>query len=158
MFFEQRLHEMSIEYKAKAREMRLKYRQTGNELYKILAEYYEDATDCDKCFQIAKKVNKKENLVAKKDVKDKRLWKCKSLTNWVRPQPQLIENYTPVRELTVDEAVSWHKDCVKLWEDQQKLMRQLKDKGICSVTVYDAGLFYKKDGEWVLYEENKENN
>ena len=57
MFFDDRLREMSIEYKLKAMEMRLKYQQTGNELYKILAEYYEDSTDCYKHFKITKKIH-----------------------------------------------------------------------------------------------------
>ena len=155
MFFDNRLHDLSIENKVRAMEMRLKYQQTGNELYKILAEYYEDGTDCDKHFQITKKINKKESPAAKKDVKDKHLWKCKSLISCIRPYPQLTENYTAVRELTVDEAVSWHKDNVKLSEGLQKLIEELlKDTDPGHYTIYDAGLFYKKDGEWVLYEEN----
>ena len=83
------------------------------------------------------------NSKAWKDKEDKRLWKCKELTIYKEPL-SFEESYTDVRELTVDEAVSWCKDRVK----------QLNDYCHYVCTVYSMGLFYKKGGEWVLYEEN----
>ena len=70
----------------------------------------------------------------------KRLWKYK-LTYYSKPLyglPLLQEELSDVRELTTNEAINWLYESIKL-----------------TPIDYDfVGLFYKKDGEWVLYEEN----
>lgn len=75
--------------------------------------------------------------------KEKRLWKAASTCIYKRlPIPSTTQD-TDVRELTVDEALSWYKDWGK----------HLNDYGCDAVyTLYAMGLFYKKDGEWVRYE------
>lgn len=40
------MRETLINFKMKAIDMWLKYKETGNEIYKILAEYYDDIS-CD---------------------------------------------------------------------------------------------------------------
>jgi hypothetical protein len=72
---------------------------------------------------------------------EKRLWKAKSTYVCKRGILPGETTYTDVRELTVDEAVSWYTDWAK----------HLNDSPNNVFTVYVGGLFYKKDGEWVRY-------
>ena len=72
----------------------------------------------------------------KKD--EKRLWKFK-LTYFLNTLLQ--EDFSEVRELTTDEAINWLDEYIK---------RKPRDYNF-------TGLYYKKDGEWVLYEKNKVN-
>lgn len=75
-------------------------------------------------------------------LKQKRLWKARSTCVYTRLPIPCKTDYTDVRELTVDEAVSWYKDWAK----------HLNDYHSDAFTVYSNGLFYKKDGEWLRYE------
>lgn len=72
----------------------------------------------------------------KKD--EKRLWKFK-LTYFLNTLLQ--EDFSEVRELTTDEAINWLDKYIK---------QKPRDYNFTS-------LYYKKDGEWVLYEKNKVN-
>ena len=69
---------------------------------------------------------------------EKRLWKFK-LTYFLNTLLQ--EDFSEVRELTTDEAINWIDEYIK---------QKPRDYNSTS-------LYYKKDGEWVLYEENKVN-
>ena len=73
----------------------------------------------------------------KTDKDEKRLWKFK-LTYFINTLLQ--EDLSEVRELTTDEAINWLDEYIK-----QK-----------SRNYNFASLYYKKDGEWVLYK-NKVN-
>ena len=69
---------------------------------------------------------------------EKRLWKFK-LTYYSHPiygLPLLQEEISSVRELTINEAINWLDEYIK---------RMPRDYNF-------TGLYYKKDGEWVLYE------
>ena len=74
----------------------------------------------------------------KTDKDEKRLWKFK-LTYFINTLLQ--EDLSEVRELTTDEAINWLDEYIKR-----------KHRNYNS-----ASLYYKKDGEWVLYEKNKVN-
>ena len=74
----------------------------------------------------------------KTDKDEKRLWKFK-LTYFINTLLQ--EDLSEVRELTTDEAINWLDDYIK---------RAPRNYNF-------ASLYYKKDGEWVLYEKNKVN-
>lgn len=74
--------------------------------------------------------------------KQKRLWRARSVCVCKRLPIPSKKEYTDIRELTVDEAVSWYKD----WE------KHLNDYHSDAVTIYGNGLFYRKDGMWLLYE------
>lgn len=74
----------------------------------------------------------------KTDKDEKRLWKFK-LTYFLNTLLQ--EDLSEVRELTTDEAINWLDEYIK---------RKHRDYNSTS-------LYYKKDGEWVLYEKNKVN-
>ena len=63
----------------------------------------------------------------------KRLWKFK-LTYFLNTLLQ--EDFSEVKELTTDEAINWLDEYIK---------RTPRDYNF-------TGLYYKKDGEWVLYE------
>ena len=79
----------------------------------------------------------------KTDKDEKRLWKFK-LTYSFQPlygPPSSQEVLSEVRELTTDEAINWLDEYIK-----QK-----------HINYNFTGLYYKKDGEWVLYEKNKVN-
>ena len=79
----------------------------------------------------------------KTDKDEKRLWKFK-LTYSFQPlygPPSSQEDLSEVRELTTDEAINWLDEYIK----QKPRNYNFKS------------LYYKKDGEWVLYEENKVN-
>lgn len=77
---------------------------------------------------------------------EKHLWKARVTCIYKHLPIPSTTQYTDIRELTVDEAVSWYKD----WE------KHLNDYGCDDVyTVYAMGLFYKKDGKWVIYEVNE---
>ena len=68
----------------------------------------------------------------------KRLWKFK-LTYYFKALyglQLLQEDLSEVRELTTDEAINWLDEYIK---------RTPRDYNF-------TGLYYKKDGEWVLYE------
>ena len=71
---------------------------------------------------------------------EKRLWKYK-LTYYSHPFSELSflqEELSDVRELTTNEAINWLDESIKLTPRD-----------------YDfVGLFYKKDGEWVLYDDS----
>ena len=73
----------------------------------------------------------------KTDKDEKRLWKFK-LTYFLNTLLQ--EDLSEVRELTTDEAINWLDEYIK---------QKPRDYNSTS-------LYYKKDGEWVLYE-NKVN-
>ena len=78
----------------------------------------------------------------KTDKDEKRLWKFKltySFQSLFGP-PSSQEDLSEVRELTTDEAINWLDEYIK-----QK-----------SRNYNFASLYYKKDGEWVLYK-NKVN-
>ena len=78
----------------------------------------------------------------KTDKDEKRLWKFKltySFQSLFGP-PSSQEVLSEVRELTTDEAINW-------------LDKYIKQK---SRNYNSASLYYKKDGEWVLYK-NKVN-
>ena len=78
----------------------------------------------------------------KTDKDEKRLWKFK-LTYSFQPlygPPSSQEDLSEVRELTTDEAINW-------------LDKYIKQK---HRHYNSASLYYKKDGEWVLYK-NKVN-
>ena len=78
----------------------------------------------------------------KTDKDEKRLWKFK-LTYSFQPfygPPSSQEDLSEVRELTTDEAINWIAEYIKQ-----------KPRHYNSTSLY-----YKKDGEWVLYE-NKVN-
>ena len=79
----------------------------------------------------------------KTDKDEKRLWKFK-LTYSFQPSYGPLssqEILSEVRELTTDEAINW-------------LDKYIKQK---PRNYNFTGLYYKKDGEWVLYEKNKVN-
>ena len=79
----------------------------------------------------------------KTDKDEKRLWKFKltySFQSLFGP-PSSQEVLSEVRELTTDEAINWLDEYIKQ-----------KPRNYNSTSLY-----YKKDGEWVLYEENKVN-
>ena len=76
----------------------------------------------------------------KADKDEKRLWKFK-LTYSFQPfygPPSSQEDLSEVRELTTDEAINWIDEYIKQ-----------KPRHYNSTSLY-----YKKDGEWVLYEKN----
>ena len=78
----------------------------------------------------------------KTDKDEKRLWKFKLIYSF-QPSygpPSSQEVLSEVRELTTDEAINWLDEYIK-----QK-----------SRNYNFASLYYKKDGEWVLYK-NKVN-
>lgn len=77
---------------------------------------------------------------------EKHLWKARATCIYKHLPIPSTTQYTDIRELTVDEAVSWYKD----WE------KHLNDYGCDAYTIYAMGLFYKKDGEWVRYEVKEE--
>ena len=73
-----------------------------------------------------------------KDKGKKRLWKYK-LTYYSKPLygPSLLqEELSNIRELTTDEAINWLDESIKLTHRDYNFV----------------GLYYKKDGEWVLYD------
>lgn len=72
---------------------------------------------------------------------EKRLWKANAVYVCKRVPLPCETKYTDVRELTVDEAVSWYTDWVKHLNDNPNNIH----------TIFPGGLFYKKDGEWVRY-------
>ena len=74
----------------------------------------------------------------KTDKDEKRLWKFK-LTYFLNTLLQ--EDLSEVRELTTDEAINWLDEYIKRTPRNYNF----------------ASLYYKKDGEWVLYEKNKVN-
>ena len=74
----------------------------------------------------------------KTDKDEKRLWKFK-LTYFINTLLQ--EDLSEVRELTTDEAINWLDEYIKRTPRNYNF----------------ASLYYKKDGEWVLYEKNKVN-
>lgn len=76
-----------------------------------------------------------------KSKSEKRLWKARSFCIYNRLPIPSTTSYTDMRELTVDEAVSWYKAWAK----------HLNDYHSDAFTVYSSGLFYKKDGEWIRY-------
>ena len=78
----------------------------------------------------------------KTDKDEKRLWKFK-LTYSFQPfygPPSSQEDLSEVRELTTDEAINWLNEYIKQKHRHYNSIR----------------LYYKKDGEWVLYK-NKVN-
>ena len=79
----------------------------------------------------------------KTDKDEKRLWKFKltySFQSLFGPSSSQ-EDLSEVRELTTDEAINWMDEYIKQ-----------KPRNYNSTSLY-----YKKDGEWVLYEKNKVN-
>lgn len=79
----------------------------------------------------------------KTDKDEKRLWKFK-LTYFFQPiygLPSSQEDLSEVRELTTDEAINWLNEYIKQTPRNYNF----------------ASLYYKKDGEWVLYKKNKVN-
>ena len=79
----------------------------------------------------------------KTDKDEKRLWKFK-LTYSFQPLYGPLssqEDLSEVRELTTDEAINWLDEYIKQ-----------KPRNYNSTSLY-----YKKNGEWVLYEKNKVN-
>lgn len=74
----------------------------------------------------------------KTDKDEKRLWKFK-LTYFLNTLLQ--EDLSEVRELTTDEAINWLDEYIKRTPRHYNF----------------TSLYYKKDGEWVLYEKNKVN-
>ena len=74
----------------------------------------------------------------KTDKDEKRLWKFK-LTYFLNTLLQ--EDLSEVRELTTDEAINWLNEYIKRTHRNYNF----------------ASLYYKKDGEWVLYKKNKVN-
>ena len=74
----------------------------------------------------------------KTDKDEKRLWKVK-LTYYTNTLLQ--EDLSEDRELTTDEAINWLDEYIKRTPRNYNF----------------ASLYYKKDGEWVLYEKNKVN-
>ena len=79
----------------------------------------------------------------KTDKDEKRLWKFKLTYSFqsLFGSPSSQEVLSEVRELTTDEAINW-------------LDKYIKQK---PRNYNFTGLYYKKDGEWVLYEKNKVN-
>ena len=79
----------------------------------------------------------------KTDKDEKRLWKFK-LTYSFQPLYGPLssqEDLSEVRELTTDEAINWLDEYIKQ-----------KPRNYNSTSLY-----YKKNGEWALYEKNKVN-
>lgn len=76
---------------------------------------------------------------------EKRLWKARILDTPKNGHSVCFfqkEYYTDVREMSVKEAIEWYNDLKEHLNDFE--------------SVYDSdgrGLYYKKDGEWVRYEE-----
>ena len=82
--------------------------------------------------------SKEPRQTTETETDEKRLWKYK-LTYYSKPLygPSLLqEELSNVRELTTDEAINWLDESIKLTHRD------------CN----SADLYYKKDGEWVLYD------
>ena len=79
----------------------------------------------------------------KTDKDEKRLWKFKLTYSFqsLYGLPSIQEDLSEVRELTTDEAINWLDKYIK---------QTPRDYNF-------ASLYYKKDGEWVLYKKNKVN-
>ena len=79
----------------------------------------------------------------KTDKDEKRLWKFKLTYHFQSPYGATSsrEDLSEVRELTTDEAINWLDEYIKRTPRNYNF----------------ASLYYKKDGEWVLYEKNKVN-
>ena len=71
----------------------------------------------------------------KTDKDEKRLWKFR-VTYFIGTNPLLQEDLSEVRELTTDEAINWLDEYIKQ-----------KPRNYNSTSLY-----YKKDGEWALYD------
>lgn len=77
---------------------------------------------------------------------EKRLWKAKC---WISGcfSSKLDEEYSDVHEFTVEEAKEFYKG----WKaDLVKMYSKLR-----TFSCYIGPLFYKKDGEWIVFEEEK---
>ena len=79
----------------------------------------------------------------KTDKDEKRLWKFKLTYSFqsIYGPPSIQGVRSEVRELTTDEAINWLDEYIKRTHRHYNF----------------ASLYYKKDGEWVLYEKNKVN-